>query len=51
MGRELTRINYGQKAAGNYQYLVNADNWASGVYFYMLRVNDQLESRSMLLVK
>jgi len=51
MGRELTRINYGQKAAGNYQYQLNADNWASGVYFYTLRVNDQLQSRSMLLVK
>ncbi len=51
MGRELTRINYGQKAAGNYQYQVNADNWASGVYFYTLRANDQLQSRSMLLIK
>ena len=51
MGRELIRINYGQKLAGSYQYQVDAENWASGVYFYTLRVNDQHQTRSMLLIK
>lgn len=51
MGRELSRIEFGQKVAGSYQHQINAENWASGVYFYTLRVNDQLQSRSMLLVK
>ena len=51
MGRELTKINYGYKTSGSYQYKIEADNWASGMYFYMLRVNDQVQSRSMLLVK
>ena len=51
MGRELTKINYGYITSGSYQYKVEADNWASGMYFYTLRVNDQVQSRSMLLVK
>ena len=51
MGRELIKINYGQKSAGSYQYQVDAENWASGIYFYTLRVNDQHQSRSMLLIK
>ena len=51
MGRELIKINFGQKSAGSYQYQVDAESWASGIYFYTLRVNDQHQSRSMLLIK
>jgi hypothetical protein len=38
-------------AAGNYKALWNADNYPSGVYFYVLQSGSFAESRKMILVK
>ena len=50
-GREVSQIVNENLAAGNYSYNFNAANLASGIYFYMLNVNDIVQIRKMILVK
>src|SRR4030095_12690895 len=51
LGREVTTLVNEFKSAGNYIVDFNAANFASGVYFYNLRVNDFSETKKMLLIK
>jgi hypothetical protein len=50
-GREVSQIVNENLAAGSYSYNFNAANLASGIYFYMIKVNDVVEIRKMTLVK
>jgi hypothetical protein len=50
-GREVSQIVNENLAAGSYSYSFKAAGLASGVYFYMLKANDNVEIRKMILVK
>jgi hypothetical protein len=50
-GKEVSKMVNENLAAGSYSYSFNASGLASGAYFYMLRVNDNVEIRKMILVK
>lgn len=50
-GREVSQMVNENLAAGNYSYSFNATGLASGAYFYMLKTNDDVEIRKMILVK
>ncbi|MBC8181316.1 T9SS type A sorting domain-containing protein [candidate division KSB1 bacterium] len=39
------------KTAGRHEVIFNASNFASGVYYYRLKVNETIITKSMLLVK
>ncbi len=46
-----TIVNNVYKNAGNYEYQVNMDNLASGVYFYSLTQGSQTLTKKMILLK
>jgi len=50
-GREVSRIVNENLAAGNYVYNFKASGLASGVYFYMLVSNEDVEVRKMTILK
>lgn len=50
-GKEVSQIVNENLAAGKYSYSFNASGLASGVYFYMLKANDDVEIRKMILIK
>lgn len=50
-GREISTVINKTQDAGNYSLSWNAENLASGIYFYRLSTEDFLETRRMILVK
>ncbi len=50
-GKEVSQMVNENLAAGSYSYSFNASNLASGVYYYMLKTNDEVQIRKMILVK
>ena len=50
-GREVAKLAEGWTTAGSHQILFNAENLASGVYFYRLNAGEFSECKKMLLVK
>lgn len=50
-GRIVKTLYNGLKPAGHHQAIWRADDIASGVYFYKLRMDDYIETRKMTLVK
>jgi hypothetical protein len=50
-GRKVQSLIDGDLAAGRYQTTWNADNFASGMYFYRLTVADNQVTKKMLLLK
>ncbi len=50
-GREVSQIVNEDLSAGSYSYNFKAANLASGIYFYMLKVNGEVQIRKMTLVK
>ena len=51
LGQEVTTLVDAQQNAGYYQVSFNADQLASGVYFYILRTNNYSAVRKMLFLK
>ncbi len=51
LGEEVTSLVSGVLLAGNYQYILRAENLASGIYFYRLTAGDFVQKRKMLLLK
>ncbi len=50
-GREITKLVKEQMNAGSYSADWDASNYASGVYFCVLRSRDYFESKKMMLLK
>ncbi len=51
-GQFITFLVEGERSANTYQYVWNADNAASGIYFYQLSVNGQtIDTKRMVLLK
>lgn len=51
MGRQVATLVNEMRDAGSYQVAWNAQNFASGVYFYTLKAGSNVLSNKMLLVK
>jgi hypothetical protein len=52
MGREVRDVVANEyKSQGTYKYTVNMDNVASGVYFYTLKQNSNIQTMKMILLK
>lgn len=51
LGREVTTLIDSKLAPGEYEVTFNAQNLASGVYFYRLKTSDFLKTRKMLLLR
>jgi len=51
LGREVTTLVNEEKTKGRYEVNFNAENLASGVYLYRIKVNDFVDVKKMLLIK
>jgi hypothetical protein len=51
LGREVASLVNGFKQVGSYSVQFNANNFASGVYFYKLKAGDFVSTKKMMLVK
>ncbi|MBO6586606.1 MAG: T9SS type A sorting domain-containing protein [Gracilimonas sp.] len=51
LGRKVTELVNGRKAAGSYSVSFNADNLGSGMYIYRLQAGDEVFTQKMMLVK
>jgi Secretion system C-terminal sorting domain len=50
-GRVVSELENGIKMAGSYSAVLDAHSLSSGVYYYRLETNDQILTRSMILMK
>jgi len=50
-GRKVQTLVNQVMSAGRHQVAVNASNWASGVYLYVLQTPEVTLTRKMLLIK
>jgi ligand-binding sensor domain-containing protein len=51
LGNEIRTLVNEEKTAGTYNIEFDGSNLASGIYFYVLRAGDFVQSRKMLIVK
>ena len=51
LGRKITTLQNGLQSPGYHQALWQAEDVASGVYFYKLQAREYIESKKMILVK
>jgi hypothetical protein len=51
LGRRIEILVDDSRSPGNYSVQFNGSNYASGIYFYSLRVNDYYETKKMLMIK
>ncbi len=51
LGRIVATLVNENKPAGNYEVTFNSQNLPSGIYFYRLRINDNIQTRKMVLLK
>ena len=51
LGREVASLVDQQQSPGNYKVQLDADNLAGGVYIYILRAGDYVESKKMIIIK
>jgi len=51
LGNEIRTLENEEKTAGRYSISFNGNDLASGIYFYILRAGDFVQSRKMLLLK
>lgn len=51
LGRETISLVDGFKQSGDYELSFNADNLASGIYFYVLRQNSLSQIKKMIILK
>ena len=50
-GARVAVLDEGYRSEGSYMVEFSAQNLASGLYFYRLQVNGQLQSRKMVIIK
>ncbi|MGE5437083.1 MAG: T9SS type A sorting domain-containing protein, partial [Syntrophothermus sp.] len=50
-GKELTQLINEIKSPGVYKVKLNADNFASEIYFYSLQTENLMITKKMLLIK
>jgi hypothetical protein len=50
-GREITKLVNEKLQAGSYEVSWNAENLASGVYFYRIEAGDFKDTKRMILIK
>ena len=51
LGQRVTKLVDENLKAGNHAVTFNATNFASGVYFYRIEVNDFSQVKKMMLLK
>jgi len=51
LGQEVSTLVSDNLTAGNYQYIWNASNFASGIYVYRLEANGLVMDKKMILMK
>ena len=51
LGRKVVSLIDKQQPAGFHQMLWDAENFASGAYFYKLQAGDYIDTKKMMLVK
>lgn len=51
LGREISTLINDYKSPGNYEVTFDGSNLASGIYFYVLRSGNIIESKKMVLLK
>lgn len=51
LGREISTLVDGEKAAGSYSVTFNATNLASGMYIYVIKTDGFVSSNKMILLK
>ncbi len=51
LGREVSTLVNGQKNAGHYEIIFDAEHLASGIYLYRLSLKNRVLTRRMLLLK
>jgi hypothetical protein len=51
LGIKVANLVNGEKEAGNYNVLFDANNLASGIYFYRLQAGNFLQTKKMVLLK
>lgn len=51
LGQKVATLVNRHLNKGDYRYIWNADNLSSGVYFYILRVNDTIYRNKLILIK
>jgi len=51
LGRELKTLVNEFKSAGSYKQIFNAGNLASGIYYYQLINENNIQTKSMVLLK
>jgi len=51
LGKEVATLVNKQQQSGRYEVNFNAENLASGVYLYRIKVNDYVNVKKMLLIK
>jgi hypothetical protein len=50
-GKLVADLINGELKAGTYEYLFNAENLSSGIYFYRIEMSDLSDIRRMILIK
>ena len=51
LGKEISTLVSEKKSSGTYQYVFNANNIPSGIYYYTLQSNGYSETKKMILLK
>src|SRR5690606_3718305 len=51
LGRHVVTLVEGAHTAGTYEVQVDASNWASGMYVYVLEAGGKTHTRKMMLLK
>ncbi len=51
LGRSIQKLFEGFMNAGNHEILFNGENISSGVYYYQLRIGENIFTKKMLLIK
>jgi len=51
LGQEVESVNIGRMSAGEHRYAVNAERWASGIYFATLNIAAQTHTTKLLLIR
>ena len=51
LGNEITTLVNEEKPAGEYEVKFTASDLSSGIYFYLLKAGDNIQSKKMILLK
>lgn len=51
LGREITTLVNKEQSPGKHQIVFDASNLSSGIYYYSLRINNQIISKKMIVLK